>query len=126
MFKISIVETRSRRRLILEGQLLPPSIGELKSAWRRAGEDLQGRTLMIDLRNVTLISPDAEDALFELMRDGAKFSNGDVLTKHVLQRLCPKMQARWRKWRRRQNAAQGTDRVGSDVSISRISNVVQG
>jgi hypothetical protein len=87
MFKISIVETRSRRRLILEGQLLPPWIGELKSAWRRAGEELQGRTLIIDLRNVTLISRDAENALFELMTDGAKFSSGDVLTKHVLQRL---------------------------------------
>jgi hypothetical protein len=30
MFKISIAEARSRRRLILEGQLLPPWIGELK------------------------------------------------------------------------------------------------
>jgi hypothetical protein len=87
MFKISIVETRSRRRLVLEGQLLPPWIGELKSAWRRAGDGLRGRTLIIDLRNVTLISRDAENTLFELMRDGAKFSSGDVLTKHVLQRL---------------------------------------
>jgi len=87
MFKISIVETRSRRRLVLEGQLLPPWIGELKSAWRRAGDGLQGRTLIIDLRNVTLISRDAENALLELMRDGAKFSSGDVLTKHVLRRL---------------------------------------
>ena len=87
MFKISIVETRSRRRLILEGQLLPPWIGELKSAWVSAGEELQGRTRIVDLRNVTLISWDAENALLELMRDGAKFSSGDVLTKHVLQRL---------------------------------------
>jgi len=87
MFKISIVETRSRRRLVLEGQLLPPWIGELKSAWGRAGDGLQGRTLIIDLQNVTLISRDAENALLELMRDGAKFSSGDVLTKHVLQRL---------------------------------------
>ena len=87
MFKISIVETRSRRRLVLEGQLLPPWIGELRSAWRRAGDGLQGRTLIIDLRNVTLISRDAESALFELMKDGAKFFSGDVLTKHLLKRL---------------------------------------
>ena len=94
MFKISIVETRSRRRLILEGQLLPPWIGELQSAWRSAGEGLEGRALIIDVCNLTLISPDAENALCDLMRDGAKFSSADVLTKHVLQRLARRCRAR--------------------------------
>jgi hypothetical protein len=87
MFKISIVETPGQRRLVLEGKLVSPWTSEVENAWRSAGEELQGRKLVVDLRNVTVISPDGEDTLYELMKDGAKFSSADVLTKHVLKRL---------------------------------------
>jgi hypothetical protein len=87
MFKISIVETPGQRRLVLEGKLVSPWTAEVENAWRSAGEELQGRKLVVDLRNVTVISPDGEDTLYELMKDGAKFSSADVLTKHVLKRL---------------------------------------
>ena len=87
MFKISIVETRRQRRLVLEGKLVPPWTEEVESAWKDAAEHLQGRKLVIDLTNVTFIGRDGENALFELMRGGAKFSHGDVLTKHVLKQL---------------------------------------
>jgi hypothetical protein len=93
VFKISIVETRHQRRLVLEGKLVPPWTAEVESAWRSAGEQLQGRKLIVDLTNVTLISPDGENTLFELMREGAKFSRGDVLTQHVLQQLARR--CRW-------------------------------
>jgi hypothetical protein len=87
MFKISIVETRRQRRLVLEGKLVRPWTAELENAWRSAGEQLQGRKLIVDLTNVTLISPDGENTLFELMREGAKFSRGDVFVQHVLKQL---------------------------------------
>jgi hypothetical protein len=87
MFKISIVETPGQRSLVVEGKLVAPWTAEVEGAWRRAGEQLQGRRLVIDLTNVTLISRDGENTLLQLMRDGAKFSCGDVLTKHVLKQL---------------------------------------
>jgi hypothetical protein len=87
MFKISIIETLEQRRLVLEGKLVPPWTAEVESAWRSAGQELQGRKLIIDLTNVTLISLDGEDVLLKLIRDGAKFSHADVFTKHVLQKL---------------------------------------
>ncbi len=90
MFRISIVETPGQRRLVLEGKLVSPWTAEVQSAWRDAGRQLQGRKLVIDLRNVTLISADGENTLYELMKDGAKFSCADVLTKHVLRRLARK------------------------------------
>jgi hypothetical protein len=34
-----------------------------------------------------VISQDGENTLFELMRNGAKFSSGGVLTRHVLSQL---------------------------------------
>lgn len=87
MFKISIVDTRVQRKLVLEGKLVPPWIAEVENAWRNAGEQLQGRKLVVDLTNLTLISRDGEDALLKMMSDGAKFSCRDVLTKHVLKQL---------------------------------------
>ncbi|PYV62174.1 MAG: hypothetical protein DMG97_41080 [Acidobacteria bacterium] len=87
MFKISILETRGDRRLVLEGKLAPPWTEEVESVWRSAAQQLQGRKLIIDLTNVTFISPDGENTLFKLMRDGAKFCCRDVLTKHVLKQL---------------------------------------
>jgi len=87
MFKISIVETQGQRRLVVEGQLVSPWTAEVESAWRNAAEQLEGRKLIIDLTNVTLISRDGENTLFRLMRDGAKFSCRGVLIKHMLKQL---------------------------------------
>jgi hypothetical protein len=87
MFKISIVESRGQRRLVLEGKLVAPWTAEVESAWKNAGEQLEGRKLIIDLANVTLISVDGQNTLLRLMREGARFSCCDVLTKHVLQQL---------------------------------------
>jgi anti-anti-sigma regulatory factor len=87
MLRISVVETRAHRRLVLEGKLISPWTADVESVWRTAQEQLQGRTLIIDLSNVTLISTDGENTLLGLMKDGARFSCGDVLTKHVVKKL---------------------------------------
>jgi len=87
MFKVSTVETPGWRKLVLEGTLVAPWTQEVESAWRSAREHLEGRRLVVDLRNVTLISGDGENTLFTLMCDGAKFTRGGVLTKHLLRTL---------------------------------------
>jgi hypothetical protein len=87
MLKISMVEERRHRRLMLEGRLVCPWTAEVENAWKAAGEHLDGRKLVVDLRNVTYISADGESTLFRLMREGARFSCKGVLTKHVLNQL---------------------------------------
>jgi hypothetical protein len=87
MFKISIVETDGQRRLVLEGKLISPWMSEVESAWKNARSELQGRKLVVDLTNVTLIGLDGENMLFKMMKDGAKFSGEGVLTKHILKQL---------------------------------------
>jgi hypothetical protein len=90
MFKISIADTPSQRTLLVEGTLIGAWVGELSTTWRNASRDLGGRTLVIDLTNVTVISPEGEDALFDLMKKGVNFSSGNVLTEHVLKQLARK------------------------------------
>ena len=92
MFKISIADTPSRRTLLVEGTIIGPWIAELGTSWRNASRDLDRRKLVIDLTNVTVISREGEDAIFDLMKRGANFSCGGVLTKHVLKQLAWKIQ----------------------------------
>jgi hypothetical protein len=97
MFRISITDTPPRRTLVVEGTLIGAWIAELGTTWRNTSQDLGGRKLVIDLTNVTAISPEAEDALFELMKKGVSFSSSGVLTKHVLKRLVRKKQQESRR-----------------------------
>jgi len=87
MFKISIVDTRSQRKLVVEGKLTEPWVPELVAAWRNAARDFDGRKLVIDLNSLTVISREGEDAIFDLMRQGAKFSCGSICTRHLMKRL---------------------------------------
>ena len=92
VFKISIVDTRVQRKLVVEGKLVGPWVAELGTTWRNASLDLDRRKLVIDLRNLTVISREGEDAIFDLMKEGAKFSCCGVLTRHVLKQLVRKKQ----------------------------------
>lgn len=96
MLKITTIDTRSERRLVVEGKLAQPWVGELRTTWGRASEDLEGRKLVIDLQDATVISQEGEAELFQLMRDGAKFSCCGVLTRHVLKRLAHRCHSRSR------------------------------
>lgn len=93
MLKISTIDTQSERRLVVEGKLVEPWLVELRRAWGSADEQLHGRRLIVDLRNVTVISREGEGAIFELMREGARFSCSGVLTRDLLKRLTHKHKA---------------------------------
>jgi anti-anti-sigma regulatory factor len=73
MFKISIIDTRVQRTMVVEGTLVGPWVTELRSSWRDACQGRGGRKLVIDLRNLTTISRAGEDAIFELMKEGRNF-----------------------------------------------------
>ena len=87
MLKISAVESRTQRRLVLEGRLIAPWVAELRAAWKRAKVDLDGRELVIDMGQVMVISQEAENTLLQMMTEGARFRCSGVLTRHLLQQL---------------------------------------
>jgi hypothetical protein len=91
MLKISLVEGRRCRRMILEGTLIAPWAAELATLCEKARADLRGRELIVDLRSLTAISPEGENVLLQLMRDKVKFQTG-VFTREVLRQLAGKSQ----------------------------------
>jgi len=92
MLRISTVDTPSQRTLVVEGTLTGPWVAELRTTWRNANRELGGRKLAVDLSNLTVISREGEGAIFDLMKEGAKFSCGGVLTRHVLKELARRKQ----------------------------------
>jgi anti-anti-sigma regulatory factor len=93
MLKISIVDNRSQRRLVLEGKLTAPWAAELRGAYDNATVDLGGRQLLLDVKNVTVIGDEGETVLLELMNEGVKFRCCGVFTKLILKRIARRRRA---------------------------------
>ena len=87
MLKISIVEGRKQRRLVVEGRLVAPWSDELKAACEKAGSGLDGRELVIDLKNLTTISQQGENVLLEVMKQGARCRGCGVFTNEILKQV---------------------------------------
>jgi hypothetical protein len=85
MLKISTIERPSHCRLVVEGKLIGPWVGELKSACQRA--EFRDRKLLIYIKNLITISQEGENVLLELMNDGVRVRGCGVFTKHVLKQL---------------------------------------
>ena len=87
--KISIKGKNARRVLILEGKLIAPWTNELIETVGQ--KPLADHELVIDLRGVTDISADGEEALYCLMTQGAKFRGGGVFIKQVLKQVAQRV-----------------------------------
>ena len=90
MLKITVVEGRHQRRLLVEGRLIAPWAAELASAYENAKTDLEERELVVDLRSLTAISPEGEAVLLRLMREKARILCG-VYMREVLKQLARKV-----------------------------------
>ena len=87
MLKITTIECRNQRRLILEGKLIAPWASELRSACEQAQAGLDGRELVVEIHNLTAISQEGENLLLQLIQQGVKFRGCGVFTKQVLKQL---------------------------------------
>ena len=96
MLKITVVDGRRRRRLIVEGRLIAPWAAELTSAYETAKTDLEQRELVVDLRSLTALSPEGEAVLLQLMREKARFLCG-VYMREVLKQLAGKTSGTFRE-----------------------------
>jgi anti-anti-sigma regulatory factor len=87
MLKISVVDSQNERHLVLEGKLVAPWTTELRKACEQAREGLNGRELVIDLKNLTVISQEGQNLLAAVMNEGIKLRSGGVFAKQVLKQL---------------------------------------
>jgi hypothetical protein len=98
MLKISLVDCRTQRRLIVEGKLIAPWAAELKSTCEDARADLCGRELVVEMKHVTTISPEAENVSLEFINGGNKIRG--LFTKRVLKQLTRRAGGNFREMKR--------------------------
>lgn len=85
--KISLIETSAQCRVILEGRMVGIGIAKLMTLCAHLKSELKERTLVIDMKEVILISQRGENALLQLIDYGAKIRPEGVLAKGILQQL---------------------------------------
>lgn len=84
MLKVTITETPTERRFIVEGRLVEPWVKELETAWQETVSTQNGRACVFDLNGVTFVDKRGESLLRALWKAGAQFTARGVYTKHVL------------------------------------------
>ena len=87
MLKITITETPTEVRCVLQGRLFGPWVSELRSIWRRVARTRNGRACIVELNDVTFIDRGAARLLRAMSREGAQFIANGLYTKHVLEGL---------------------------------------
>ncbi|MBV8551318.1 MAG: hypothetical protein JOY54_08460 [Acidobacteriaceae bacterium] len=87
MLRISTIEADNELRLVVEGKLIAPWTKELRSECEKAKENLDGRDLVVDLKNLSVIDQEGETLLTALMNDDVKFRCSGVFVKQVLRQV---------------------------------------
>jgi hypothetical protein len=93
MLRITVTETTSEQRWVLQGRLTESSIEELITNWR-ANRRCPPLVCVVDLNEVTSIDKEGERALLMMIRDGAKFVATGLYTKHLLESLSAQIAVR--------------------------------
>lgn len=82
--RISVFEHASTMSFLLEGRVAGPWVAELSRVWVETAPQLNSRTLILDLRNVTYADAAGTDALKEIYSQShAKLLAGSPWTEHL-------------------------------------------
>ena len=87
MLKITITETPTDRRWIVQGRLVGPWVSELRTTWKRGHRSQDKRACIIDLNDVTFIDKSGERLLRAMCKKGAQLIARGLYVKHVLEQV---------------------------------------
>jgi hypothetical protein len=87
MLRITIAEMATEQRWTLEGRLVQPWVGELRTCWKKRHRPQNGRTCTVDLSGVTFIDNSGLRFLRAMAKEGTQFVATGIYTKHVLEQL---------------------------------------
>src|SRR5215469_15922950 len=94
MVKISVTDTSTQCRLVLKGRMVGTGVTELRTIWALLNAELGSRALVIDIKDVMLISQEGENVLLQLINHGAKLRPEGVLAKGLLCQLARRSKKR--------------------------------
>jgi ABC-type transporter Mla MlaB component len=84
MLRITVAETATEQRWTLEGRLIGPWVGELRTRWKERHRAQNGRTCTVDLSAVTFIDTGGRRLLRIMSKDATQFVATSIYIKRVL------------------------------------------
>jgi anti-anti-sigma regulatory factor len=88
VFRITIDETSTEKRWILQGRLVGLWVSELRRTWKKTHRPENNRPCVVDLSDVTFIDEKGVRLLRAMSKQGAQFVATGIYIKHVLQQRC--------------------------------------
>ena len=88
MLRITIDETSTEKRWILQGSLVGLWVSELRRAWKKTQRPENNRPCVVDLNDVTFIDEKGVRLLRAMSKQGAQFVATGIYIKHVVQQRC--------------------------------------
>jgi anti-anti-sigma regulatory factor len=84
VLKITVTETPTEIRWVLQGRLFGPWVSELRANWGMVSRSRKGRACLVDLNDVTFIDKSGENLLRAMSREGAQFTAKGLYINDVL------------------------------------------
>jgi hypothetical protein len=86
MLKITLSETATEDRWILQGQLVGPWVHELRKCWKKKHRTESGPQCAVDLNDVTFIDKSRERLLRAPCKKSAGLAPNCIHSKHVIEK----------------------------------------
>lgn len=87
MLRITVTETATEQRWTLEGRLVGPWVGELRTYWKKRHRAQNGRGCTVDLSGVTFIDKGGQRLLRRMSKEDTQFICTGLYIKHVVEQL---------------------------------------
>lgn len=87
MLKITIRDTASELRLVLEGRLAGAWVRELRLCWQTAASTTASRPTVLDLREVDFVDPEGQSLLREMHAAGIQLEASGPLVRHMVEEI---------------------------------------
>jgi hypothetical protein len=87
VLKISVIETKTELRWMLEGRLAGPWVMELRTSWKSKQRSRKGRACIVDPHGVISVDQAGEELLRGLLKRGAQLVGTALYLGELLQRL---------------------------------------
>src|SRR5580693_6792696 len=97
MLRITVAETATEQRWTLEGRLVGPWVGELRTRWNERHRAQNGRTCTVDLSAVTFIDTGGRRLLRIMSKEATQFIATSIYIKRVLDQCGPSRRRGMRK-----------------------------
>jgi hypothetical protein len=80
MLRITILDMQVEQRIVLEGKLAEPWVGELESVWEKTRYSRRDRRCVVDLSGTTVIDEKGRRILMVMCAEGARLIAKGVAT----------------------------------------------